>query len=262
MMSPLMRVFSRPCAVLALLATAIAGAGCDSNATLPEPDEISQVYTTFSGPLEPNGRNVYLVTLEAPVVMQATLAGALVDNPLRSVSPTLQIEIGTFDGTGCAVLESAETQPKFAPAVQRYMVGGTHCVAVSDTRGLAAPVGVVLRVDAPPILGLTGSAGTESFTSTITPRGRATRTFDANATGTATVTLSSLTPSSNAVMGLAVGLHDINGSGCNIAYTTTATAGPAAQLSVPVSPGLYCFAVYDIGNLTTNQTFTLSVSHP
>lgn len=261
MIGCLMRAFPRLCTVLPLLAAVLASAGCENSATLPEPDPLTQSYLIFTGPLDPNGRNVYLLTLDAPVIVQVTLAGTVVENPFRSVSPVLQVEIGTFDGTECSVLESAETAPKFSAAVHRYMVGGTHCVAVSDKRGMAQQVGVVLRVDAPPVTGLLGTPGSASFTSTITPSGKATRTFDATTAGVATVTLSSLTPS-NAEVGIGIGLHDPNGTGCHFAVTTTTRAGTTPQLSAPVSSGLYCFGLYDIGNFTGNQTFTLSATYP
>jgi hypothetical protein len=202
---------------------------------------------------------VYLITVDTDKAAQVTLAGVLADNPLRSVSPLLTLEIGFWDGTECKAIETAETAPRFSAALQRFLFAGTYCVAVSDKRGLSEPVGVVVKVTAPPILAVSGTAGTESFSSTITPSGRATRSFNATTAGTASVTLSSLSPS-NANAGIAIGVQDA--SNCYLSRIVTGPPGGSPQLSVPVEAGFYCMAVFDVGNFTQNQTFTLSVTHP
>ena len=260
-MCGLMRVSTRLCAVLPILATVLAAAGCEGNsAALPEPDPVTQLLNVYTGPLDPNGRNNYLITLDGPANVEVTLAGALVDNPLRSVSPVLNVEIGTWDGSGCVVLEQAETEPRFSAVVRRYMLAGTHCVGVSDKRGMAQQVGVVLRVDSPPVLRVSGTPGTENFSSTITVQGRVSRSFDVSESGNASVSVASVSPS-NAMVGVGIGVFDLNGAGCIISRTSTARPGDP-PFTVPVAPGFYCAALYDIGNFTSNQTFSLNVTHP
>lgn len=255
------RAFLERCALLPVLVLAVGAAGCENTVTMPEPDRFTQAYDVYSGPLEPGGRNFYLVTLDAELPVSITLAGAIVDNPLRSVSPVLTVEIGSWDGADCIPVESTETVPRLSAALQRVMGIGTHCIAVSDKRGMAQTVGVVLRVVAPPVLATGDQPGSGSFSSTITPGGRATRSFNASTSGIAAVTLSSVSPS-NAVTGIGIGLQDPKGGGCLLAQVTTARPGGSPQLTLPLEAGFYCAALFDVGNFTGNQTFTLSVTHP
>jgi hypothetical protein len=44
--------------------------------------------------------------------------------------------------------------------------------------------------------------------------------------------------------------------------STSVLAGSTPQLTVTEQPGSYCVSVYDVGNLTGNATFTVTVAHP
>lgn len=252
----------RRIALIPLFVAAAAVAGCSNKVTLPQPDEMTQGYNVYTGPLDPLGRNLYLITLDSARAVQASLAGVVYDNPLRSLdTQVLTLELGYFDGTTCVALETAETAPRFSAAIQRYFEAGTYCVAVSDQRGMAQQVGVVLRVVAPPFSVVGGAPGTDTISTTITRNGRVTRSFEASTAGTVAITLSSVSPS-NAVTGIAIGLQDPSTGNCVTARTVFAPPGSSPQLTVPVEAGFYCAAVYDIGNYTSNQTFSLSIAHP
>jgi hypothetical protein len=41
----------------------------------------------------------------------------------------------------------------------------------------------------------------------------------------------------------------------------TALAGSTPQISVTENPGSYCVAIYDVGNLTSASTFSISIAH-
>lgn len=248
-------------ALLPAVAAVVLSVGCENAVTLPTPPDQTQGYDVYFGPLDPGGRSVYLVTLDQATTTQVMLAGVVLDNPFRSVNQALTVSFGGFDGTQCTDLEAVETTPRFTAAIQRYLPAGTHCVTVADTGGrLTEPVGVILRVVAPTILQTSASPGTDVFASVITPGGRATRSVEASTPGTINVTLTSL--SSNVAAGLALGIPATDGSGCQLAKVVTATPGSSPQLSVPVDAGFYCMALYDIGNFTGVQNFSVTISHP
>jgi hypothetical protein len=252
----------RRAVLIPLLAATVTFAGCANNTTFPEPDAIDQVYDVFVGSLDPLGRASQLFSLTSAGVVQASLVGVLVDNQQRSLdTEVLKIELGFFDGTDCIALDGAQTAPRFSAAVQRYYEAGTYCATVSDTVGLAQPVVFVARILSPAIVTTSGAAGTQTISSLITPNGRVTRTFEATKAGTATITLTSVSPS-NAMSGIAIGVPDPTTNFCMLGRTVYAPPSSTPQISVPVEAGFYCAAVFDLGNYTGNQNFSMSITHP
>ena len=245
-----------------VLLSASWAAGCDSTPSSPTPDPIEQDFQVLYGPLDPLGRSVFIVDIAQAGPIQVMYAGAIVENPLRSVSPVLELGIGDFnDASECVPLETSSTAPKFAAGLHRQMPAGTHCVTVADKLGMSSTVGIVVRIVSPPVLATTGSPGTDTFASTITVGGRATRSIDASGPGTIQLTLGSLLPA-NPATGLALGLMATDGSGCLLTRIVTVTPGSAPQLSADVEAGPYCMAIFDVGNFASTNTFSATIAHP
>ena len=110
----------------------------------------------------------------------------------------------------------------------------------------------------------TSTVDSETFqrelSGSIVPGGSVSRNFDTTAAGTVTVLLKSTTPGGIPV-GLGVGISRSNGS-CALSSAIEATAGAAAQISIPADKGAYCAKVYDLGTLQEPLPFTISISHP
>jgi hypothetical protein len=101
---------------------------------------------------------------------------------------------------------------------------------------------------------------TETFSGTLAAQGASPFSFTTAQTGTVSVTLVSVGTSSSVAVGLGIGTP--NGNACALTTSTpSATAGSAPQLSVTESAGAYCVQVYDVGNITTVTTFTITVVH-
>jgi hypothetical protein len=255
------RSFTNRAAWPLLTVLALLTSGCENTVTLPTPPEAVQVHDVYYGPLDPKGQTMYLTSLDQAGTVQVMLAGLVQDNPLRSVEFPLDVSIGSFDGIDCTPLDTARLTPRFTAAIQRQMETGTHCVLVKDNVGLPATVGIILRIVSP-VFAFTGAApGTTTFASAITPRGRATRSVEASRAGTISLTLNSLTPS-NATVGLALGLPATDGSGCQFAKIVTTRPGSSPQITANVDAGFYCMGIFDVGNFTTNQNFSVTIDNP
>jgi len=101
---------------------------------------------------------------------------------------------------------------------------------------------------------------TETFTGTLAAQGTNVHAFTVAQNGTLTVTLTAAGPPPTIFVGLGVGTP--SGATCSLLVTANAQAGTAAQLTGSVTnPGTFCLAVYDVGNLTTDVTYSVTVSH-
>jgi hypothetical protein len=102
---------------------------------------------------------------------------------------------------------------------------------------------------------------TETFSSQLFVNGSASRSFYAVKAGTATVTLVSAGPPSTVKLGFGIGVRDVLGSGC--LFTRSSEAAVAgASFSLPVDAGVYCVRVYDVGAMTANVTFSITIVRP
>lgn len=248
---------------LPLLAVMVLTQACGSDEPVaPTPiEEPAQSIQVYSGPLDPGGTNTYLFTLQTQSTVQLMLVGAVVDSPLRSLSPVLRIRIATWDGTSCITRTEHDTAPRLTAALHAFLDPGTYCAVVTDPGTLTEAVGATLRIVAPALLRTGGQAGTRTFSSTITPAGTATRTFESTVPGRVNITLNSL--SAGAVeMALGIGVPATDNSGCKLSRVVRATAGGSAQLSVDTDAGDYCATLIDVGNLTAISSFTLTIQHP
>jgi len=104
---------------------------------------------------------------------------------------------------------------------------------------------------------------TEAFSGTLAQSGTASHSFNVSATGTVTISLTSLSPLTTMSIGLGIGSWD--GSTCSAAMSKNdnARAGSTALTGTAIA-GNYCVRVYDSGNIPADWTVTYEVSvvHP
>jgi hypothetical protein len=102
---------------------------------------------------------------------------------------------------------------------------------------------------------------TEQFNGSLVPGGSVTFPFTAVSTGAVSATLTTLTPQTTITVGFGIGQP--SGGACLLisgAYSETEKAG--VSLSDTISPGSYCVELYDIGNVSSTDSFTITVTHP
>jgi hypothetical protein len=247
-------------AVLAIVAILVVTSACSADPTAPTPNPISQALEVYSGPLDPGGTSTYLFTLNQKTTLQVMLAGVLVDGPLRSISPVLRLQIGAWDGSACVPRHEIDTAPRLTAALHAWLEPGTYCASLTDPGSLTEPVGATMRIVAPALVRTNGSGGTVTFTNTITPGGSASRSFEVSVAGTVTLTLNSFSTGAEAAIG--IGVLSTDGRGCRLARIVRALPGGSPQISTQVDPGDFCATVFDVGNLTQNATFLMTIVHP
>jgi hypothetical protein len=103
---------------------------------------------------------------------------------------------------------------------------------------------------------------TDTFTGTVPLRGSDAKNFSVAKTGTVNVTLTSASPPSTIVMGLAVGIPKDAGCAPLAGATTNTAAGTIVQLAGTVTPGTLCVQVFDLGTQTAPVNYTVTVAHP
>ena len=108
----------------------------------------------------------------------------------------------------------------------------------------------------------TTSPVTETYSSQFFPGGSAARSFTAASRGTVSITLTSIGPPADLVVGLAVGIPQSSGSGCYITQSVNTGAASSPQLTVPVDAGSYCVRVYDLGTMKSVTAFTVTIVRP
>ena len=109
----------------------------------------------------------------------------------------------------------------------------------------------------------TGAAAlqTETFNGTLVPGGSVIFPFTATATGAVAATLTTLSPQSTITVGFGIGQP--SSGACLLltgGYSETEKVG--VSLTDTVANGSYCVEVYDIGNVSTSNAFTITVTHP
>ena len=128
---------------------------------------------------------------------------------------------------------------------------------------LAVGVGAVLMVSAAcgGIIDPSENDITE-LTGTLQVNDESEHQFSVDRNGEFSIRLTALTPDANAVVGVAFG--DLIGGGCAYSpfYTNNFATLNRTALTGPINRGTFCVAVFDVGTLTTAQTYTLQVSHP
>ena len=98
---------------------------------------------------------------------------------------------------------------------------------------------------------------------TLAPQGGTSHFFSVSKTGEYTVKLTALAPTSNALIGLALVAGNNDGSCTTSIYQQNNFSSLNVQaLGGQILSGKYCVLVYDVGTITTAQTYTIAVSHP
>ncbi len=101
---------------------------------------------------------------------------------------------------------------------------------------------------------------TETFSGTLTPNGAQTFPFTVASAGTVTATLSAVTPDATTQIGLSLGTW--NGSACQaIISNDKAVQGTSVTGAATIATSL-CARVYDVGNLTGDESIPITVVHP
>lgn len=101
---------------------------------------------------------------------------------------------------------------------------------------------------------------TDTFTGDLTVNGAKTFTFTTQAAGTVTATLTTVSPDSTVAIGVALGTW--NGTACQLVVANDNAVQGAVVIAQGSSNGTLCARVFDVGNLTATESFTLSVLHP
>ena len=108
----------------------------------------------------------------------------------------------------------------------------------------------------------TTSPVTETFASRITIGGGASRAFSVAESGAVSVTLTDVGPPSGVVVGLGIGIPRSDSVGCNLSQAVLTAGSSDAQLTATVEAGSYCARIYDVGNLTGEVSFSITIMHP
>jgi len=103
----------------------------------------------------------------------------------------------------------------------------------------------------------------DPFSGTLAPQGGAGHFFTASKTGEYIVKLTALAPTSNALIGLALVAGNNDGTcSTSIFQQNNFSSLNVQALGGQIISGKYCVLVYDVGTITTPQTYTITVSHP
>lgn len=105
----------------------------------------------------------------------------------------------------------------------------------------------------------TPTATVDTFVSSLAVRGSAARTFITSSSGTVKLTLSTLGNGSTTV-GLGVGVPATSAP-CSLAQSIETGPGSAPQLVTSADAGVYCVQLFDVGRLTGDTAFTLTIEH-
>jgi len=108
----------------------------------------------------------------------------------------------------------------------------------------------------------TTSPVTDTWPGQIPVGGSATRSFSSASSGTATITLTQVGPPADVVVGLGVGIPHADGTACYLTQSMETGASSAPQITVSVEAGAYCVRVYDIGRLTSQVAFGVTIVRP
>ena len=131
-------------------------------------------------------------------------------------------------------------------AIALPALGAAGCDNNTDLSGVASTTTASTQV-------------TEAFSGTLSVNGAATFNFAALAAGSVTAGLKSVSPSSDAILGL--GLGTWNGTACQIVIANDAATTSLIIIGTTSAAGNLCVRVYDVGKLTATQTVEITVTH-
>jgi hypothetical protein len=102
---------------------------------------------------------------------------------------------------------------------------------------------------------------TDTFSSAIAIGGSTSRTFTMSSAGAVQVTLTSYGAGQPGGLGIGVPVSTVGGP-CALTQSVIATPGGSPQIVTTADAGSYCVQIYDIGNLTGDTGFTITIQHP
>ena len=103
---------------------------------------------------------------------------------------------------------------------------------------------------------------TVSYETQLYPRGAASRSLTVAQSGTVQVTLTSVRPDQSVELGIGLGIPRADSSGCHLSQSVNAASGAAAHIVTNVDAGTYCVQVFDLGTLTNEVSFSVTIVHP
>jgi hypothetical protein len=103
---------------------------------------------------------------------------------------------------------------------------------------------------------------TETFTGQVIAGGSASHAFTAASAGTVSLTLASLGPPTDLVVGFGVGIPQANGASCLLSQSVQTGASTLPQITTQVDAGTYCVRLYDLGTLKSPTAFTVTIVRP
>jgi hypothetical protein len=105
---------------------------------------------------------------------------------------------------------------------------------------------------------------TETFSGTLEPYPSANSVmafpFTTTKSGEYSVKITALAPNTNVFLTTTYGIAQ--SGGCGAIQQNPFSALNSTSLSGAITPGSWCVAIQDLGSLTTNETFTITVAHP
>jgi len=172
----------KPARLLLLLAALGASACGDDTPTEPSGTPGSPIQEIFTTTLSPRGSTFYAFGASSAGAARVTLIG--VTNAAGAVAtPALTLGFGVPKGTGCGTTTTVVVTPGLASHITAPIDASIYCVSVTDPGVLTGDVTFYVRI-AYPLAGIpSGTAGPETWNSTLTPAGSATRTFVAETGG-------------------------------------------------------------------------------
>jgi hypothetical protein len=87
------------------------------------------------------------------------------------------------------------------------------------------------------------------------------RQFAVTKDGTVTLTLVSLAPQTTITMGAGIGQQDPTTGNCAL-FGQNEGFKVGSSLSGPFTAGVYCFVIYDVGNVVGSVDYTITLQHP
>jgi hypothetical protein len=93
----------------------------------------------------------------------------------------------------------------------------------------------------------------------LNPNGARTHDFTVQQTGSVSATLTSLGGDEGLTVGLSLGTW--NGQSCQIIIARDSIKATESVIGTANGTGLFCVRIYDVGNLTGNVTYSISVTH-
>ena len=101
---------------------------------------------------------------------------------------------------------------------------------------------------------------TETFSGAINTNGAATSSFTAKTGGTVVATLTAVAPDATTTVGLSLGTW--TGTACQVVIANDAAVQGAIITGTVTSAASLCVRIYDIGKLTGNVNYTITVVRP